>query len=380
LTTQKEISMSTRVLSGSVKVHVVDPSAYTPPYDHALCAALASAGLDVELYTSRFDYGELPAPAGYRRRELFYPLARGDAGSPLRRVTKLAEHVPDMLRYRAAARAADVVHFQWLTLPQIDGPLLPRGRPLVLTAHDILARDATPGQHASQRRLLRRFDAVIAHSQRGCERLVEELGVAPERAHVIPHGAFAHLAALPAGSLPSELEQGEGPVVLCFGLIRPYKGLEVLLEAWRGIEGARLWVVGMPRYEIAALRASAPASVEWVPRFVSDAELAACFRSAAIVVAPYLDSEQSGVVATALAFGSPLVLSDVGGLVEVADAGAARLVAPGDPEQLREAISELLADPGARAALSRGALELAGREWSWQRVAERTAALYRALV
>jgi len=280
----------------------------------------------------------------------------------------------------AAARAADVVHFQWLTLPQIDGPLLPRGRPLVATAHDILARDATPGQHAALRRVLERFDAVIAHSQRGRRRLVQELGVAPERAHVIPHGAFAHLAALEGAPLPPELRDDGGPIVLCFGLIRPYKGLEVLLDAWRGVQGARLWVVGMPRYEIAALRASAPANVDWVPRFVSDAELAACFRRADIVVAPYLESEQSGVVATALAFGAPLVLSDVGGLGEVAAAGAARLVAPADTEALRGAISELLADGAQRRALSAAALELAGGEWSWQRVAERTAALYRTLV
>ena len=46
-----------------------------------------------------------------------------------------------MLRYRAAARERRLVHFQWLALPQLDAPLLPRGRPLVLTAHDVLARE-----------------------------------------------------------------------------------------------------------------------------------------------------------------------------------------------------------------------------------------------
>jgi glycosyltransferase involved in cell wall biosynthesis len=362
-----------------VKVHVVDPSAYTPPYDHALCAALAAAGLDVELYTSRFAYADAPAADGYARHDLFYGLARGGPASPLRRAVKLAEHVPGMLRYRAAAAGADVVHFQWLALPQIDGLLLPRGRPLVLTAHDILARDSTPGQRAAQRRLMARFDAVVAHSERGRDRLVSELGVDAQRAYAIPHGAFAHLAGLPAAALPAELEQTDGPVVLCFGLIRPYKGLEVLLEAWRGVEGASLWIVGLPRYEIAALRASAGPSVDWVTRFVSDDELAACFRRADLVVAPYLESEQSGVVATALAFGSALVLTDVGGFGEVAAAGAAALVAPGDAGALREAITRLLGDGAARRALSAAAAELAAGEWSWQRVAERTAALYRTL-
>ena len=100
LTTQKLTSTSTRVLSGHVKVHVVDPSAYTPPYDHALCSALAAAGVDVELITSRFPYAALPAPDGYVRRELFYRAARGAAGSRGRRALKLAEHVPDMLALR----------------------------------------------------------------------------------------------------------------------------------------------------------------------------------------------------------------------------------------------------------------------------------------
>jgi glycosyltransferase involved in cell wall biosynthesis len=138
-------------------------------------------------------------------------------------------------------------------------------------------------------------------------------------------------------------------------------------------------VVGLPRYEIAALRASAGPNVDWVTRFVSDDELAACFRRADLVVAPYLESEQSGVVATALAFGSALVLTDVGGFGEVAAAGAAALVAPGDAGALREAITRLLGDGAARRALSAAAAELAAGEWSWQRVAERTAALYRTL-
>ncbi|MCA1690543.1 MAG: hypothetical protein LC720_09005 [Actinobacteria bacterium] len=52
-----------------MKVHVVDPAAYTPPYDHALCAGLAAAGAEVDLYTSRFAYGPVPEPAGYARHE-----------------------------------------------------------------------------------------------------------------------------------------------------------------------------------------------------------------------------------------------------------------------------------------------------------------------
>ncbi|HET7295658.1 MAG TPA: hypothetical protein VFI66_00855, partial [Gemmatimonadales bacterium] len=93
-----------------MRVHIVDPSAYTPPYDHALCAALAEQGAQVQLHTSRFAYGPLPVPAGYERVEDFYSRAARARSAGVRRAIKLAEHVPDMLAYRRRASAADVVH------------------------------------------------------------------------------------------------------------------------------------------------------------------------------------------------------------------------------------------------------------------------------
>jgi len=412
-----------------MRVHVVDPSAYTPPYDHALCLALAAGGAEVELYTSRFAYGQVPAPEGYARHEFFYRLAHrtaaADAGghppsasipvSPsmrtrANRALKLAEHVPGMLRYRRAARAADVVHFQWLTVQPLDEHLLPRRRPtahgtrpkLLLTAHDVLPREPRPGQLAAQRRLYKRFDAVVVHSEHGRERLLA-LGVGADRVYVIPHGAFTHLAGPPAalpGAVPSdalaplhagpqtaagaggvgEPSQADRPVVLFFGLLRPYKGLDVLLRAWRGIEDAELWIVGMPRLDVAALKAAAPPNVRFVPRFVPDAELPAHFSGADLVVAPYLEADQSGVVATALAFGKPLLLSDVGGFPEIAQTGAARAVPAGDSAALHAALRELLADPAALATMAERARAAAAGAYSWEAVAARTLELYRSLL
>jgi glycosyltransferase involved in cell wall biosynthesis len=363
-----------------MSVHVVDPSAYTPPYDHALCAALARAGVEVELHTSRFAYGPAPREPGYAVCERFYRWRPGAPGSAVRRAAKLARHVPDMLAYRRAARAADVVHFQWLAVQHLDAHLLPRSRPLVLTAHDVLPREPRPGQLAAQRRSYRRVDAVVVHSEHGRARLVGELGLDAARVHVIPHGAFEHLARLPEERpLPAELAAVRGPVVLCFGLVRPYKGIDVLLEAWRGLEGAELWIVGMPRVELAPLRAAAPPGVRWVPRFVSDPELPAYFRRADVVVLPYREIDQSGVLFTALAFGRPLLLSAVGGFPEIAATGAGELVAPGDPAALHEALRALLADPARRDALARAARAAAAGPYSWDAAAERTLALYRAL-
>src|SRR4029077_12297794 len=151
-----------------------------------------------------------------------YRASRVGRGESLRRALKFAEHVPDMLAYRSRARAADVVHFRGLALQHVDGWLLPRGRPLVLTAHDILPREPRAGQLRAQRRLYRRFDAIVVHSEHGRERLETEAGVPRARVHVIPHGAPAHLRAGPVASAPWT---ARGPVVLFFGLLRRYKGL-----------------------------------------------------------------------------------------------------------------------------------------------------------
>jgi glycosyltransferase involved in cell wall biosynthesis len=365
-----------------MRVSVVDPSAYTPPYDHALCAALARAGAEVELVTSHFAYGDVPPAAGYAVRELFYTRARGEAGSRLRRATKLLSHIPDMVALKRAAAAVDVVHFQWLAMQWLDGMLLPE-RPLVLTAHDLLPREPRWGQTRAQRRLFERLDAIVVHSDYGRRQLVDGLGISAAKVHVIRHGAFTHLTTRAATPLSGELAAVAGPVVLFFGLLRPYKGIETLLRAWRGIDGAQLWIVGRPMVEMAPLRAMAPANVRFVDRFVAEDELPSFFRRADVVVLPYTRTERfdmSGVLATALAFGIPTVLSDIGSFSEVAATGAGRLVAPDDPVALHDALEELVGDPGAREQLSAAALAAAAGPYSWDTAGRETLALYESLL
>jgi glycosyltransferase involved in cell wall biosynthesis len=210
------------------------------------------------------------------------------------------------------------------------------------------------------------------------------VGLDPAAVRVIHHGAFDYLTRLPEERpLPPELEGSEGPVVLFFGLLRPYKGLDVLLEAFREVEGAELWIVGNPRMDLEPLRSAASrctGTVRIVARFVDEAEIPALFRRADLVVLPYLDAEHSGVLYTGLAFGRPLLLSDVGGFGEVAAHGAARLVPPGDAGALAREIVALTADPSARAELAAAAERAAAGPYSWREAARRTMDLYRELL
>ena len=365
----------------ALRVQVLDPAAFAPPYDHELCAALARAGADVELITSTFAYGPAPAAEGYAASAAFYRALPRSRRPRLRTAAKLAQHVPDMLTYRRRARAADVVHAQWLPVEPLDGALLPRRPRLVFTAHEVVPRRAGRAALAARRRLYERVDAVVVHTEQGRARLVDELGVAPAKVEVIPHGVFHYLTRLPQERpLPPELATVEAPVVLSLGVWRPYHGIDVLLEAWRGIRGAELWVVGLPKMPVEPLVRAAPPGVRLLPRFVTDPELPAFFRRADLVVLPYRAIEASGVLFSALAFGRPVLATAVGGFLDVARLGAAELVPPGDPAALHAGLERLLADASARERLAAGARAAAAGPLSWDAVAARSLALYRRLL
>ena len=205
-----------------MRVLLADPPAFTPTYDHELAAALGRAGAEVELVTSRFRFGPVPAPDGYTRTELFYPLSsRLFKRSPLRLPLKVAEHPFGLAALRR--RRADVLHLQWLAAPQLDARLFRPHLPSVFTAHDLLPR-RTANRTELWRALLGRFDRVVVHSENG-RAVLEGIGVDSGRLRVVPHPVF-----------PSDpVRTDDGRTVLCFGVIRPYKGLEDLVRAFDAI-------------------------------------------------------------------------------------------------------------------------------------------------
>jgi phosphatidylinositol alpha-mannosyltransferase len=345
-----------------VRVVLADPPAFTPWYDHELAAALARAGADVELATSHFRFVELPPPEGYRRTERFYPLSsrvfrRSRARLPLKAVEHLA------VAASLARTRADVLHLQWLAVPQVDVHA-PLPRPVVFTAHDLLPR-RTSGKRELWRRLLHRFDAVVVHTERGRETL-RELGV---DAHVIPHPVYR-----------SEVVRADdGRTVLAPGVIRPYKGLADAVEVVRRLTDARLLVAGDPAMPLDGLR-DAPRT-EWRLGYLSHSDFDRAFSAATIAIFPYrAELDQSGVLLQALGAGVPVVAYDVGGLAEPVERyGAGRVVAAGDVDALTEAVSALLAD-SEELARARAGAERARAELTWDAAAAAHLDLYRSLL
>jgi glycosyltransferase involved in cell wall biosynthesis len=348
-----------------VEVVIADPPAYTPAYDHELAAALARAGADVELVTSRFRFGDAPRPDGYRRSEPFYPVSsRLFRRSLLRIPLKAVEHVPAtaaLLR-----RRPDVLHVQWLAAPELDARLFRPRVPAVFTAHDLLPR-RTQAKRELWGRLLARFSRVVVHSEHGRAALAE-LGV---DARVIPHPVF-----------PSDPpRRDDGRTLLCFGLIRPYKGLDDAIAATARVDGARLLVAGDPIEPVDGYRAAAGDRAEWRLGYLSDVEVERAFADATVALFPYRpELDQSGALLQALGAGVPAIAYDVGGIAEpVRRFGAGRVVAAGDVEALAAAARELLEDPAALEAARAGARR-AREALTWEAAARAHLDLYEELL
>ena len=351
-----------------MRVVLCDPPAFTPQYDHELAAGLARAGADVELVTSRFRFGDPPAPVGYERRELFYPWSsRAFRRSPLRLPVKAVEHPFGMAQLGRVP--ADVVHLQWLAWPKADRALLRLKTPSVFTAHDLLPRRSAVDREL-WRRLFGRFDRVVVHSNRG-RGLLADLGVAAERLRVIPHPVF------PSDPSPTD----DGHTVLALGVIRPYKGLGDAIEATKRVDGARLLVVGDPLEPVDAYRAAAGDRAEWRLGYLPDAELDRALGEATVAVFPYrAELDQSGALLRALGAGVPAVVYDVGGLAEpVQEFGAGRVVPPGDVGGLAEAVRELLGG-STELARARDGAQRARETLTWDRSAAAHLELYGELV
>lgn len=339
--------------------------------------------MEVELLTSRFLHGEAPDAPGCQVTESFYRRSGARGGSaPFRLPFKAIEHLVDLARFsKTIGTDQDLVHYQWLTAPGLDRHFLPDFRPRVMTAHYL-----PEGGRAFRRMvgLLSGMDRTIALTESARDRLIAG-GLESDRVVVVPHGAFDYLTRVEPLPLPAPLSATapNRPVVLFFGLIRPNKGLDLLVEAMAQVPEAELWIVGkskLPDGELRDLTARAealPGGSRLVTRYVEEGEVRSVMERADVLVLPYRSRDESGVLHVGLAFGKAMVVTDLGGPGELAGrTDAVVAVPPEDPAALALAIRDLVEHTDNREELERRGAALAGSELSWDRVAEQTIGVY----
>lgn len=364
------------------EVLVIDPSLFTLPYDEALVGALRGIGIEARLVgrSARPDEARpnVPFSRHYYRLTDNAPRRLGAFGGAL----KALEHCADGFRLSPGRAGPVLIHAQWLTFPLADRLAIRRWRrrgPVVVTVHDTTPFNGTPtsrfqslGFHGA----LGEADRLIAHTESGVERLAES-GLDRARIHCVPHGPLGTSpAAPPARDAERGAEAARARVIL-FGKLRPYKGIDLLLEALARLDAgdrARLEIVvaGEPLMDIAPFEeriAREGLDVELIPRRFDEAEMAALLATGDAFVFPYREIEASGVLFMVQGLGRWIVASRLGAFAEaIEDGESGRLVPPGDPAALERALREI--------ARARPRPSRPPRVTGWAEIATATRAIY----
>ena len=262
---------------------------------------------------------------------------------------------------RRLRRYDAVIFVWWIWVWAIPYRLMmSKVRRVIVQCHNVDEKEPAWWKRALSNMAMRRGDVLVVHAESEADEARRRTGQRVVKAFLPVHEL--------GGAVPSRQEakarlglSGQN-VALFFGHIRPFKGLDIALEAWRRLHSSATLLVAGERWWKTEIRADQP-NVQLHLRFIPDAEIATYFAASDIVLAPYRTEAQSGVALTAFHFGRPVIASAVGGLPEVIDGRNGILVPPEDPEALARAVDDFFLKRD-RAAMERAAAESAKR-YSW---------------
>lgn len=364
-------------------------------YDFNLCEALADAGVDVTLLTS--DATPEPKRPCFRIDRRFQDVF-GSAPAWRRGL----RYVRALVFGLAAARrkGSKVAHFHFFNVGPLQalGVVTARvfGMQTVATVHDVEAFKAGLSHPRFERIAYRLCGAVIVHNEVSRSELAKRSLVRVARLHVVNAGNHASLVSqAPTLSKAAAAELlGVEPakfVVVFFGQIKEVKGLGLLLRAVgmlrrKGIEdltlvvGGRTWKHDFSEYQKVIDDENIADIVKLHLRYVSDMELPLFYRAADLMVMPYLRIYQSDVLLMAMSFGTPILVSDLPGMLEVVKAQhSARVFRSGDIEDLAREINWAMDNRLALAKLAGNALVRMETDFGWESVGRRLQSIYGSL-
>lgn len=360
-------------------------------YSFCLCAHLAQVGLDVTLVVT--EDREVKAPVHFPLRK--WAPSKNQDFSRFGKFIKYFFYLARLL-WHIKKQRADVVHFQFFRLPRIESLyfylLRALGTNVVYTVHDVWPHEQRRIDHFLNQIVYRSAKALVVHSQYIKNMLVRHFNINEEQIRVIPHGNFDHY--LPKAPLTRRQARsflnlnGKDVVLLFFGFIRKYKGLDYLIEAFEMVAARnphlKLVVAGLPLdnelkhfYEKLISKSSARGQILYHSGFIPSEDIPKYFVAADIVVLPYRHIYHSGVLHLAYSFGRPVIATRVGDFEEmVQHRKTGFLIERDDTEQLAEVILEAQSHSGSIANMGRCARQLSETEYSWTHIADETKSAY----
>ena len=362
---------------------------------YCLELSLAMADLiQVEFISFKKLYPGFLYPGGGLKEDHSFPAAEHERLEVKRRLTW---YNPITWIREALFTGADLLHAQWWSLPLaimygcICAGFKLRGKPVVFTVHNVLGHERSRLFETASRWLFKLGDHFIVHTREGRRQMQVRYTIPGDRISVISHGSldFHVNKRVNRDKVRQELNiEPRQNVILIFGAIRPYKGVDTALKAFSRVLlevpdstlmiAGKLWQKWDP-YQQLIDKSGITKAVRTYLDYIPSDEVYRYFEAADLVVLPYHQfSSQSGIGGTAISFRKPLIVTAVGGLPDLVP-NPEYIVPPNDPEVLARKIIDCLTDRGRLAAMAADAEKVAA-ENSWSSIAQKTCAIYDTLL
>jgi glycosyltransferase involved in cell wall biosynthesis len=366
--------------------------------------ALAKNGEKIIYATTKFAHGHIPDPSDFTVFRCFFFLARlasvVTSSGPVRRFLRAIEYPLNLfiLLGYVLIKRIKVVHFIWIVSPWLDYWLIIllhlAGRRVIYTAHNPFPHEPKAGDIRKYCRIYRKVNHIIALTQYTRNEIAVHCGISHEKISVLPHGDYEALFSRYSinNKLAKEVRQKarDRKIIAFLGHIRPYKGLEVFVDAFELIKQrmpdsffliAGSVLVGDKEDREEMLAKSCNSNDLWADlRFVSVEDIKAYLSVIDVLVQPYISASQSGNTVMAYAAGIPVISTNVGGLSEMTEDGkTGYVIAPGGPEAIADAVSKCFEGDNYK-KMSQNARRAATEQFNWEKIAEQTAAAYRQVI
>lgn len=380
---------------------VIDACQFSANYNYCLLDALAKKGEKIVYATTKFAHGHIPNPPDVTVFRCFFFLAclavRATSSGPVRRFLRAIEYPLDLiaLLIYTLIKRIKIVHFIWIVSPWLDYWLIRllqlAGRRVIYTAHNPFPHEPKVGDIRKYCRIYLKVDHIIALTHYTRNEITTHCGISAEKISVLPHGDYEALFSQYDinSNLAKEVRQkaGNRKIIAFLGHIRPYKGLEVFVNAFELIKQrmpdsffliAGSVLVGNKKNWEEKLTDSCNSDDLWVDlRFVPVEDIKAYLSVINVLVQPYISASQSGNTVMAYAAGVPVISTNVGGLAEMTEDGkTGHIIAPGNPDAIADAVSKCFKSDNYE-KMSQNAHRATTDQFNWEKIAEQTAAVYR---
>jgi len=360
-------------------------------YALILCSNLQKAGVRVTMVTTK---GRQIPPHSDFPVEHWAP----SKDPKIKKTLKVLGYLGYLARIFAFALNSRTVpiHFQFFRIERIESLFLlclkVLGTPTVYTAHNILPHENNRIDYLLRNITFRSSSLIIVHSDYIKKRLVKRFGVRKEKIWKIPHGDFdAYLPETPISKEEArerlDLSQKD-KVLLFFGFIREYKGLDLLLESFEIVskrdQHLTLLIAGkcqtnelLSRYRKRISQIPSRERIRFEPEYVPTKKVPWYFAASDLVALPYKAIDHSGIIHMAYSFGRPVIATDVGDFAETIEQGqTGYIVKKNNGTDFAVGISEAFSDPSRLEEMGRKARKLSETKYSWGTIAEMTARAY----